>query len=121
MSPGYDWEFLFVNDGSRDRTLEILAGLHEKDRRVCYVDLSRNYGKEVAMLAGFDYVTGDCMVIMEADLQHPSQVIPEMIEKWEAGYDDVYARRRTRGKESFLRKTLSSWYYKLCQSVVKLR
>ena len=100
MSPGYDWEFLFVNDGSRDRTLEILAGLHEKDRRVCYVDLSRNYGKEVAMLAGFDYVTGDCMVIMDADLQHPPQVVPEMIEKWEAGYDDVYARRITRGKES---------------------
>lgn len=113
MSPGYDWEFLFVNDGSRDRTLEILAGLHEKDRRVCYVDLSRNYGKEVAMLAGFDYVMGDCMVIMDADLQHPPQVIPEMIEKWEAGYDDVYARRITRGKESWVRKKLSLWYYKL--------
>ena len=113
MSPGYDWEFLFVNDGSRDRTLEILAGLHEKDRRVCYVDLSRNYGKEVAMLAGFDYVTGDCMVIMDADLQHPPQVVPEMIEKWEAGYDDVYARRITRGKESWVRKKLSLWYYKL--------
>ena len=113
ITPGYDWEFLFVNDGSRDRTLEVLTGLHKKDKRVCYVDLSRNYGKEVAMLAGFDYVTGDCMVIMDADLQHPPQVIPEMIEKWKTGYDDVYARRITRGKESWLRKKLSLWYYKL--------
>ena len=113
MAPGYDWEFLFINDGSRDKTLDVLVGLREKDERVCYVDLSRNYGKEVAMLAGFDYVTGDCMVIMDADLQHPPQVIPEMIAKWEAGYDDVYARRINRGKESFIRKKLSLWYYKL--------
>lgn len=113
MVSGYDWEFLFVNDGSRDKTLDVLVGLREKDDRVCYVDLSRNFGKEVAMLAGFDYVTGDCMVIMDADLQHPPQVIPEMIEKWETGYDDVYARRITRGKESRLRKKLSLWYYKL--------
>ena len=113
MVSGYDWEFLFVNDGSRDRTLDILAELREKDERVCYVDLSRNFGKEVAMLAGFDYVTGECMVIMDADLQHPPKVIPEMIAKWEAGYDDVYARRINRGKESLLRKKLSLWYYKL--------
>ena len=111
MVSGYDWEFLFVNDGSHDRTLDILAELREKDERVCYVDLSRNFGKEVAMLAGFDYVMGDCMVIMDADLQHPPKVIPEMIAKWEAGYDDVYARRINRGKESLLRKKLSLWYY----------
>ena len=113
MVPGHDWEFLFVNDGSSDKTLDILADLRKKDERVCYVDLSRNFGKEVAMLAGFDYVTGDCMVILDADLQDPPDIIPEMIEQWEYGYDDVYARRRTRGKESFLRKTLSMWYYKL--------
>ena len=110
---GYAWEFLFINDGSRDRTLEILTGLRKKDERVCYVDLSRNYGKEVALLAGFDFVSGDCTVIMDADLQHPPQVIPQMIEKWEEGYDDVYARRLTRGKESWLRRKLSLLYYKL--------
>ena len=109
----YDWEFLFVNDGSRDKTLDILTELREKDSRVCYVDLSRNFGKESAMLAGFDYVSGDCMIIMDADLQHPPMVIPQMIEKWEDGYDDVYARRLTRGKESILRRKLSQWYYKL--------
>ena len=67
----YQWEVLFVNDGSRDHTLAVLIRLHERDLRINYVDMSRNYGKEAAMLAGFDYVTGDCMVIMDADLQHP--------------------------------------------------
>lgn len=109
----YDWEYLFINDGSRDNTLEVLEQLHKQDPRCCYVDLSRNYGKEVAMLAGFDYVTGDATVIMDADLQHPPHVIPQMIAKWEEGFDDVYAQRITRGKESWLRKRLSLAYYKL--------
>lgn len=109
----YDWELLFINDGSRDNTLVVLEQLHAKDNHCCYVDLSRNYGKEVAMLAGFDYVTGDATVIMDADLQHPPYVIPQMIAKWEEGVDDVYAQRITRGKESWLRKRLSLAYYKL--------
>lgn len=107
----YAWEVIFVNDGSRDHTLVLLAQLHEKDLRINYVDLSRNYGKEVAMLAGFDYVTGDCMVIMDADLQHPPELIPDMLRYWEEGYDDVYARRRTNEKESFLRKNLRRIFY----------
>lgn len=109
----YEWEYLFVNDGSRDNTLAVLEQLRAKDERCCYVDLSRNYGKEAAMLAGFDYVTGDCMVIMDADLQHPPYMIPQMITKWEEGFDDVYAQRKTRGKESWLRKRLSLAYYRL--------
>lgn len=113
MNAKYDWEFLFINDGSRDNTLVVLEQLHAKDNHCCYVDLSRNYGKEVAMLAGFDYVTGDATVIMDADLQHPPYVIPQMIAKWEEGFDDVYAQRITRGKESWLRKRLSLAYYKL--------
>ena len=94
--PMYAWEVLFVNDGSRDHTLAILAQLRESDPRINYLDLSRNYGKEAAMLAGFDYVTGDCMVIMDADLQHPPELIPDMLRLWEQGYDDVYARHTTR-------------------------
>ena len=94
--PMYAWEVLFVNDGSRDHTLAILAQLRESDPRINYLDLSRNYGKEAAMLAGFDYVTGDCMVIMDADLQHPPELIPDMLRLWEQGYDDVYARRGAR-------------------------
>lgn len=109
----YDWEFLFINDGSEDNTLSILEELHKRDIRCSYVDLSRNYGKEVALLAGFDYTTGDCTIIMDADLQHPPYVIPQMIAKWEEGYDDVYAQRITRGKESLVRKWLSHAYYKL--------
>ena len=79
-------------------------------------DLSRNFGKETAMLAGFDYVTGDCMVIIDADLQHPPTLIPDMIKLWEQGYDAIYAKRKTRGKESWLRKRLSLQFYKILQS-----
>lgn len=107
----YDWEVLFVNDGSRDNTIGIIKELYDKDRRVAYVDLSRNFGKENAMLAGFDYVKGDCMVIMDADLQDPPSLIPDMLKYWEEGYDDVYAKRNSRGKESWLRRKLSMLFY----------
>ena len=116
----YDWEFLCVNDGSKDNTLEVLRELRQIYKRVNYIDLSRNYGKENAMLAGFDYVKGDCMVIMDADLQHPPHVIVQMLEKWEEGHDDVYASRLTRGKESLLRKKLSLLYYRILQRSTRL-
>lgn len=109
----YEWEFLFVNDGSKDSTLEIIKNLRADDKRVSFVDLSRNFGKERAMLAGFDYAQGDCAVVMDADLQHPPKVIGEMLAKWEEGYDDIYGKRITRGKESWLRKSLSLTFYKL--------
>ena len=112
----YEWELMFVNDGSRDNTLQELIKLRQQDKRVNYVDLSRNFGKEAALLAGFDYVTGDCMVIIDADLQHPPTLIPDMIKLWEQGYDDIYAKRKTRGKESWLRKRLSLQFYKILQS-----
>lgn len=116
----YDWEFLCVNDGSKDNTLEVLRELRKEYNRVNYIDLSRNYGKENAMLAGFDYVKGDCMVIMDADLQHPPHVIIQMLEKWEEGNDDVYASRLSRGKESWLRKKLSLLYYRILQRSTRL-
>ena len=114
--PNYEWELMFVNDGSRDGTLKVLQDLRQQDPRVNYVDLSRNFGKEAAMLAGFDHVTGDCMVIIDADLQHPPTLIHDMIHWWEQGYDDVYAKRKSRGKESWLRKRLSLQFYKILQS-----
>lgn len=116
----YDFEFLFVNDGSKDKTLSVLKDLRTTDERVCYVDLSRNFGKERAMLAGFDYATGDCMVIMDADLQHPPHVVEQMVAKWEEGYDDIYAKRLTRGKESWLRKHLSLSFYKMLQRTTNI-
>lgn len=116
----YDWEILFVNDGSKDNTIHLIKQLSNQDNRIAYVDLSRNFGKEAAMLAGFDYATGDCMVIMDADLQHPPHIIPKMLKFWEEGYDDVYAKRTTRGKESWLRKNLSLLYYKLLQKTTRV-
>lgn len=113
----YDWEVLFVNDGSSDTSLNKLYELRKKDSRINFLDLSRNYGKEVAMLAGFDYVTGDCTIIMDADLQHPPELITEMLEWWEKGYDDVYAKRIVRGKESKLRKAFSMLFYKILNKI----
>lgn len=113
----YRWEILFINDGSKDNTLEIIKHLKNIDCRIGYIDLSRNYGKEIAMLAGFDYVKGDCAIIMDADLQHPPFVIPQMIQLWENGYDDVYGQRINRGKESFLRKNLSLLFYRILQKI----
>ena len=116
----YQWEVLMVNDGSKDNTIQIIKQLRDQDNRICYIDLSRNFGKENAMLAGFDHVSGDCMVIMDADLQHPPHVIPDMLKYWEEGYEDVYAKRITRGKESWLRKHFSLLYYHLLQKTTRV-
>lgn len=116
----YQWEVLLVNDGSKDKTIEIVKQIRTQDKRFSYVDLSRNFGKEAAMLAGFDYATGDAIVIMDADLQHPPHVIPKMLKKWEEGYDDVYGKRLSRGKESWLRKQLSMIYYRLLQKTTRV-
>ena len=119
-NPNYDWEFLLVNDGSRDNTLQQMIRLHRQDpQHFSYVDLSRNYGKEIAMLAGFDYVTGDAMIIMDSDMQHPIDVIPEMLKWWEKGYDDVYAQRQT-SKETWFKRKTSQMYYKVLQSLTRI-
>ena len=112
---GYDWEYLFVNDGSVDCTLEKLQEIRKTDLRVSILELSRNFGKESAMLAGMDYATGDALIIMDADLQDPPTLIPEMIKCWEDGYEDIYAKRRQRGQESWLRGALSRMFYKVLQ------
>lgn len=109
----YDWELLFVDDGSVDPTLDVLKQLHIKDERVCYISLSRNFGKENALLAGLDNVSGDCVVVMDADLQDPPSLVPEMLAYWEDGYKDVYARRRDRGREPWLRKQFTMLFYRI--------
>ena len=116
----YEWELLFVNDGSTDRTLQIMRNLHSRDTRVSYVDLSRNFGKEKAMLAGFDYAVGNCMIIMDADLQDPPELIPQMLAYWEEGYEDVYARRNSRGKESRMRRFFSLMFYRILQKTTNI-
>ena len=116
----YEFEILFVNDGSKDKTLEEIKQMREKDNRICYVDFSRNFGKEVAMIAGLDYATGDCAIFLDADLQDPPELIPELVKYWEEGYDDVYAKRRTRKGETWLKKFTSKMYYRILQHLTNV-
>jgi glycosyltransferase involved in cell wall biosynthesis len=111
----YDYELLFVNDGSKDDSLSIIKGFAEKNKKVSYLNLSRNFGKEIAMIAGLDHATGDAVVIIDADLQDPPELIPEMIKFWEEGYDDVYAKRRTREGETWFKKFTSRMFYRVLQ------
>ena len=115
----YSFEFLFVNDGSRDQTLEMIKAQAAKDKRVSYVNLSRNFGKEIAVAAGLDHASGDAVVIMDADGQEPPELIPEMIKWWEKGYDDVYAKR-TKRNEGFLKSLTSKMYYRTLQKMTRV-
>ena len=116
----YEFEILFVNDGSKDKTIQIIKEMREKDNRICYVDFSRNFGKEIAMIAGLDYATGDCVIFMDADLQDPPELIPELVKYWEEGYDDVYAKRRSRKGETWLKKFTSMMYYRILQKLTRI-
>ena len=118
--PTYNFEFLFVNDGSRDDTLTIIEQAAKVDTRIAYINLSRNFGKEIAMIAGLDHVKGDATVIIDADLQDPPELIPQMIEYWQKGYGDVYAKRRSRDGESWLKKATSKLYYRTLQRVTNI-
>lgn len=119
-NPGYDWEFLLVNDGSTDSTLKHIIELHESDPlHWNYLDLSRNYGKEVAMMAGLDYATGDAAIIMDTDMQHPISVIPEMLRYWEEGFEDIYAQRKE-SKETWIKKNTSKVYYRILQKLTRV-
>ncbi len=116
----YTLEFLFVNDGSSDNSLTMVKELREIDARVCYLSLSRNFGKEVAMGAAFDYVNGDAVVIIDADLQDPPELILEMLKYYEEGYDDVYAKRKSREGETWLKKMTSKTFYRVLHTVSRV-
>lgn len=116
----YDFTILLVNDGSKDNTLAKMQELHEKDPSVSYLSLSRNFGKENAMLAGLDYAEGDAVILMDADLQDPPELIPQMLQEWEKGYDDIYARRRTRAGETWFKKASAHWYYRVLQKFAEI-
>ena len=116
----YEFEVLFVDDGSKDRTLEIIKEQRAKDPRYGYVTFARNFGKEIAMIAGLDYAKGDAVIFIDADLQDPPELIPELIHWWEEGYDDVYARRRSRTGETWLKKWTSTMYYKVLQKLTSV-
>ena len=107
------YEVMYVNDGSTDGSLAWLEDLCDRDPAVALVDLSRNFGKEIAMAAGLDHVVGEAVVVIDADLQDPPEVIPRLLEQWRAGYDNVFARRRRREGETWLKKASAAWFYKL--------
>jgi glycosyltransferase involved in cell wall biosynthesis len=106
-------EIVYVNDGSKDNTLDLLQQLRAKDKKVAIVNLSRNFGKEIAMSAGLDYVQGDAVVVIDADLQDPPELIPKMVEQWQQGYDMVYAQRTERAGESWFKKFTARNFYRL--------
>lgn len=120
LADRYDFEFMWVNDGSRDGTLDVMRNLREKDGRIKIVDLSRNYGKETGMLAGFDHSSGDAVITIDADLQEPPSAIPAMLEKWEEGYMDVYGRRRS-SQQSRKKRITSRMYHSLLDHISDIK
>lgn len=113
----YDFEFVLVDDGSRDNTVEIIRGLITQDNRVRLIELSRNFGKEPAVAAGVHAAKGDAVVIMDADLQHPPKLLSRFVEKWEAGADLVIGVREYTKEESWFKKTASAWFYRIMQRI----
>jgi dolichol-phosphate mannosyltransferase len=105
-------EFVLVDDGSRDRSLELLRNLHQRDPRVRYVSFARNFGHQIAVTAGMRFSRGNAVVVMDADLQDPPELIPKMIEEWRAGHHVVYARRTVRRKEGVIKKFLAYSFYR---------
>lgn len=117
--PDLDFEFVFVNDGSRDRSLELLQDLHHRDERVVVIDLSRNFGHQIAVTAGLDASAGDAVIIMDSDMQDPPVVSLELIEKWEEGWDVVYAQRASR-KDTLFKKVTAHVYYRLLRRLADI-
>ncbi len=108
----YEYEIIFVNDGSKDKTLEILENISKKDSNVKIISFSRNFGHQAAVTAGIKYVTGDAVVIIDADLQDPPELIPEMLKLWEQGNDVIYGKRKTRAGESKFKLLTAKMFYK---------
>lgn len=113
-------EIIYVNDGSTDATFAVLEKLHAKDPRLIILDLSRNFGKEIALTAGLDHANGDAIVVIDADLQDPPKLIPKLIEHWQAGNDVVYATRLSRTGESAFKKITAFFFYRIIASVSRI-
>jgi len=114
-------EIIYINDGSVDGSLNEMRRLKSADSYVGIVDLSRNFGKEIAMTAGLDHARGDAVVVIDADLQDPPELIPEMIQHWQAGFDVVYAQRISRAGESAFKKTTAHLFYRLMQKLSRVQ
>ncbi|MNM24102.1 hypothetical protein D3C81_345260 [compost metagenome] len=117
---GEPYELVFVNDGSRDRTAAIIQDIADNDPNVKLIDFSRNFGHQIAITAGMDYAEGDAVVVIDADLQDPPEVILEMIAKWKQGYEVVYAKRLKRHGETLFKKTTAKVFYRLLSSMTSV-
>lgn len=115
------FELVLVNDGSRDRSYEILADLHKHDPRVRVIDFSRNFGHQIAISAGLDYAEGQAVIIIDSDLQDPPEVIPRLIERWKAGAEVVYAQRATRAGETRFKLMTASAFYRLIENITSVK
>ena len=109
----YKFEIIFINDGSKDNTVQEVKKLRVVDSRIALVNLSRNFGKEAALLAGLRYANGDAVIVMDVDLQDPPSLLPELISNWESGYDVVYTRRTNRNGEPPIRNFFAKMFYKI--------
>ena len=118
MSVSY--ELIFVNDGSRDRSLNLLLALAARDKHLVYIDLSRNFGHQVAVTAGLDAARGDAVVIIDADLQDPPELIPRLYDKLPDGYEVVYAKRRSRRGESLAKKLTARLFYRILTAITRI-
>lgn len=115
-----DYEIIFINDGSRDNTVDNIKKIASADSKIKYISFSRNFGKESAMLAGLKYSKGECVVIMDGDLQHPPELIPKMIKFYKDGYDQVIAKRNRIGDNRY-KTYLSKFYYKIVNSLIEVK
>ena len=116
----FNFEIVYINDGSTDDTLEIIMQLRTSDSQVTLLDLSRNFGKEIALTAGLQNAIGDAVVVIDADLQDPPELIPELISEWQNGYDVVYAQRTHRKGESLVKRTTAHFFYRIIQRISKI-
>ena len=116
-SLGAPWEVIYVNDGSQDRSLAILEAMRAADPRIGIVNLSRNFGKEIALTAGLDHARGEAVVVTDVDLQDPPEVIPDLVAGWREGFDIVYAQRRVREGETLVKRKTAELFYRLMQHV----
>src|SRR6186713_2009229 len=121
LASHFRYEIIFIDDGSTDGTLNALKILHGQNQSIQYISFSRNFGHQSALLAGFHYAQGDCVITMDADLQHPPELIPEMIQRWQEGYDIVTTIRLDMGSQSFFKRTSSSLFYKFMNKISNIK
>ncbi len=113
-------ELVLINDGSKDQSLMLLRSFHQQDDRICYINLARNFGHQIAVTAGLNFVRGDMAIVLDADLQDPPELIPELIKQWRSGFQVVYAQRTKRIEESWGKRFLAYWFYRILRKLADI-